>query len=91
MVLVRRGTEPSRHRSRGGRLLQPAACAYDCTDLDAGAYLDADSRTYLDTCANMDACPDLHAYTCADLDSGANADSYGHSNTYRNCNSDTDS
>ena len=45
----------------------------------------------MDTCAYVDTCPDLHAYTCADLDSGANADSYGHSNTYRNCNSDTDS
>ena len=60
---MRRGTEPGCHRGRGGRLLQPAACAYDCADLDAGAY----------------------------LDSGANAYSYGHSDTYRNCNSNTDS
>ena len=43
MVLVRRGTEPGCHRVCGGRLLQPAACAYDRADLDAGAYLDSHS------------------------------------------------
>ena len=85
MVLVRRAAEPGCHRSRGGRLLCCAACAYDRADLDAGADLDSYSRTYVDTCANMDACPDLHAYACADLDSGANADSHGGSRTYRDC------
>ena len=61
-----------------------AACAYDCADLDARADLDAHSRTYVDTRANMDACADLHAYACTDLDSGANADSHGHTDTYGN-------
>ena len=42
MVLVRRAAEPGRHCGRGGRMLGCAACAYDCADLDAGAYLDSD-------------------------------------------------
>ena len=88
---MRRGTEPGCHCGRGGRLLYCAACAYDCADLDAGADLDSYSRTYLDTCAHLDAGADLHAYSCAYLDTGANADTYGHSDTYRNCNSNTDS
>ena len=45
----------------------------------------------MDTRAYVDTGPDLHAYACAYLDSGANAYSYGHSDTYRNCNSNTDS
>ena len=42
MVLVRRGTEPSRHRSRGGRLLGCAAYTHDRAHMDSRADLDLD-------------------------------------------------
>ena len=42
MVLVRRGIEPSRHRSRGGRLLRCGSYTYDCAYVDSGADLDLD-------------------------------------------------